>query len=101
VVVVYLKTGCKTKPDIRPPGYATSRLRPATAVHYYNHNDPHVLLLSYDTAIWRMSLQLSCVHKANKNWLPWQRPSRDRKTVFGLIVYSIRSTSPEDPSGRF
>jgi len=43
-----------------------------------------------------MSLKISSVDKDNKNWLPWQRPSRDRKTNFGLIVYSHSSANAEN-----
>jgi len=30
-----------------------------------------------------------------KKWLPWQRPLRDRKTNFRLIIHSQSSTNPE------
>jgi len=36
------------------------------------------------------------VDKPNKNWLPWQHPLRDRKTHFGLTVYSHSSANPEN-----
>ena len=56
------KTRCRAKPDVNPPGCATSRLRHA------------LLLLPYANAIYRTSPKLSCVDKTDKNWLPWQRP---------------------------
>jgi len=34
--------------------------------------------------------------KTNKNWLPRQRPSSDRKTKFRLIIYSHSSTNQEN-----
>jgi len=34
--------------------------------------------------------------KTNKNWLPRQRPSSDRKTTFRLIIYSHSSTNQEN-----
>ena len=43
-----------------------------------------------------MSPELSCADKANKNWLPWQRPSNYRKTSFRLIIYSHSSSIPEN-----
>jgi len=43
-----------------------------------------------------MSPEPSCVHKTNKNWLPWQHSLRDRKTYFGLIISSYSSTNPEN-----
>jgi len=42
--------------------------------------------LPYATAIYLMSPELNSVHKTNKNWLPRQRPLRDRKTNFIVIV---------------
>ena len=59
-------TICRAKPNVSPPGCATSRLRPASPMHY-------------------------C-----KNWLPWQRPLRGRKTDFRLIVCSHGSTNPQN-----
>ena len=41
-----------------------------------------------------MLRDLNSVDKANKSWLPWQRPLRDRKTNFRLITYSHSSTNP-------
>jgi len=41
-----------------------------------------------------MSPKLS-VDKTKKKWLPWQRPLRDRKTNFRLIIHSQSSTNPE------
>ena len=43
-----------------------------------------------------MSPELSSADKANKNWLPRQRPVRDRKANFRLIIYSDSSTNPEN-----
>jgi len=40
-------------------------------------------------------LNSDCVDKANKNWLPRQRPLKDRKTNFRLIMYSHISINPE------
>jgi len=42
-----------------------------------------------------MSPETSFVDKANKNWLPQQRPMTDRKTNFRLTIYSHSSTNPE------
>jgi len=39
---------------------------------------------------------ISSVDETSKNWLPWQRPSRDQKTIFRLIIYSHSSTNPEN-----
>jgi len=36
----------------------------------------------------------NCVDKANKKWLPWQRPVRDLKFNLLLIIYSHSSTNP-------
>jgi len=36
------------------------------------------------------------VDKTNRNWLPWQRSLRDRKTNFRLITYGRNSTNPEN-----
>ena len=43
------KTSCKTKPDVSPPGYPPSRLRPFTAIHYFglrpaSSNDQHRMI---------------------------------------------------------
>jgi len=40
--------------------------------------------------------KICSVKKANKNWLLWQRTSRDRKTNFRLIIYILCFTSPEN-----
>jgi len=40
--------------------------------------------------------KISSVDKTNKNWLPWQRPLKDRKTNFRLITYSHSSTKSEN-----
>ena len=40
--------------------------------------------------------RISSVDKANKNWLPSQRPLRNQKTNFRLIIYSHSSTNPEN-----
>jgi len=70
---------------ISPPGCATSRPRPANQLQF----------LPYANAIYRMSPELSSVDKSDNNWLPWQRPSRDRKkTNFSLIIYSRGSINP-------
>jgi len=37
--------------------------------------------------------QISSVNKTNKNWLPWQRPAKDEKTNFRLIIYSHSSST--------
>jgi len=42
-----------------------------------------------------MSPETTFVDKANKNWLPQQRPMTDRKTNFRLTIYSHSSTNPE------
>ena len=34
--------------------------------------------------------------RSKKIWLPWQRPLRDRKTNFRLVIYSHSSTNPEN-----
>jgi len=40
-------------------------------------------------------LRFSCADKADRDWLPWQRPVMDRKTNFTLIIIAIvRSTNP-------
>jgi len=56
------------------------------------------VLLSYATAILRISLKLinlmtglTSMDEINK-WLPWQRCMMDRKTNFRLIVFSRSST---------
>ena len=49
-------TRCGAKPNVSPPGYAASRLRPATPVHY----------LLYANAIYRMSLKISSVDNITK-----------------------------------
>ena len=78
------------KPNINPPGCATSRLRPATHMHA-------LLLLPYADATCRLSPEPSCVDKTNKDWLPWQRPlMRDRETSFRSIIYSHSSANPEN-----
>ena len=33
----FFSTRCRAKPNVSPPGCATSRLRPATHMHYYSH----------------------------------------------------------------
>jgi len=70
--VSHLITRCKARRNVSPPGCATSRLHPATPI--------------------------SSVDKTNKNWLPRQRPLRDRKTNFRLIIYSLSSTNPDNLS---
>ena len=45
----------------------------------------------------QISSTLSAVDKANKNWLPWQRPFRNRKTTFRLIIYSHSHTCSINP----
>jgi len=57
-----------SKPNVSPPGYATSRLHSATSC-------------------------TTC--KTNKIWLPRQRLLKDRKTNFRLIIYSRSFTNPE------
>jgi len=47
----------------------------------------------------RLKLKLhreSKKNKTNRNWLPWQRPVRDRETNFLLIMYSRTSTNPQN-----
>jgi len=81
------------KPNVSPPGYATSCLRPATSMSYYSLRPvTHMHYfscrsLSPSTEYHRNSVMY--VDKANKNWLPLQRPLKDRKTSFRLIIYSI------------
>jgi len=36
------------------------------------------------------------VDKAHKNWLPWQRPLKNRKTNFRLFIYNQSSTNLEN-----
>ena len=65
-----------------------SRLRPAL---------PLLLTVRYNNAanaIYRMSPKLPSMDKANKIWLPWQRPLPDRKTNFKLISWRYSSTNP-------
>ena len=71
---------CKAKPDVSPPGCATSRLRSANQLSF----------LPYANATYRTSpeLNFNSVDKANKNWLPRQRALKDQKTNFRLIIYS-------------
>ena len=66
---VFLQAGC---PSCRP----TNSVRALKAMPY------------------RMSLEINSVDRSNKNWLPWRRPLRDRKTNFRLIIYSHSSTEP-------
>jgi len=35
-----------------------------------------------------MSPKLCCVEKTNNTWLLWQRPMRNRKTNFSLVIHS-------------
>jgi len=64
-------TRCGAKPNVSPPGWVTSRLSPASQLHF----------LPYANAIYRMSSELSFVDTFNKNWLPWQCPLRDQKLI--------------------
>ena len=50
---------------------------------------------SVDNATDRHNLCIS-MDKKNKNWLPWQRPFRDRKPNFRRTIYSHSSTNPEN-----
>ena len=69
-------------------------MRPRTSMQY---SDPRALLiLPHAIVFCRMSPELNCVDKANKNWLLWQRPLKDQKTNFRLIIYSYSSTDPEN-----
>ena len=43
-----------------------------------------------------MSPELNSVDKAYKNLLPQQRPLRDQKTNFRLIIYGHSSTNHEN-----
>ena len=43
-----------------------------------------------------MSPELNCVDKANKNWLSYQCPYKDGKTIFRLAIFSHSSTNSEN-----
>jgi len=43
-----------------------------------------------------MSLELNTADTADKNWLPRQRFSRDRKANFRLVICNYSSTDPEN-----
>ena len=51
------RTKCKATPDVSPPGYPPSRLRPFNSVHYFSLcPTTHIaLLLSYANRVWWMS----------------------------------------------
>ena len=68
---------------------------PTTPLAACVHRLPWTTLTNAN-AICRMSPELNCVHKTDRNWLTWQRPLRDRKTNFSMIIYSHSSTNPEN-----
>jgi len=53
----------EAKPNDSSPVCAPSRLRPMTFMHYFSLRPatPHPLLISYATAVWRVSLKLTCM----------------------------------------
>jgi len=72
------------KHDLSPPPAAGTQQHPRTTT------------FTYTNATYRMSLKISSMDKTYKNWLPWQRPLRDRKTNFRLIIHIRSSTNPEN-----
>jgi len=82
-----IKSRCTAKPNVSPPGCATSRiLRPVS---------PMQLLLPYANAIYRPNVTGTQVCGRNQQkWLLWQRSLTNQKTNFRLIIRSHRSTNP-------
>ena len=79
----HTQTCVNAKPNVSPPGCTTSRL---LIVNWSIKWFACVQRILYANAVRRMSPELTSLDKANKNWLPRQRPLRDRKNNFRLML---------------